>query len=637
MIESWFSRVSNRPSRPSVCSTHRRSRLSVEALEDRMLMNNRFVVPGMVNNVTTFASLHDALTAPGLNAGDIIQIEPNSSPGQLVDADVPAVRNLTIQGDPAFGVQSIPYLTVGDEVEIGPAQQGFTLKNVQVDVQTGDFYFTADGTITGSRIKNDYDNTPIYLRGTNAAVISNSYVENANPQDQYDLLKVEPANGSHNRITDNTFVALTGTEFSLVHYSGGTGTTDVVAHNAFIGNTGDSPLLNIYGTRGLTVESNTFTDYYQNGPAAIGAFAAQNLQILDNAISVPNIGDSTGEGIFVGAGNQSEPTSIVIANNHIHSGGKGWGIEFVAGLPGYSFVARVEGNDLQGNYVGVEIEKGQGGSVAGIDLGLGPQNGLGTNDFRGDFPLAIDVAAFAAAGPIGAFMNIFGVADPSTVINDHNNDPTLASVVSSDPLTINAAYVETLYLDLLHRTGNLSDPKDAGGWVIKLGQGLPAAAVASLVARSPEALGVAVDGFYHRYLGRDADQVGRANFVSYLENGGTLEGVSRAMLASPEYQSRFPTDSSYVQSLYQNLLNRTGSSAEVNSWLSQLPQLGRAGVAPGFLSSPEFRTDEANNDYTWFLHRTGSSADVNSWVSSGKDLLTIDSLFAASLEFQSNG
>src|SRR5262249_55530549 len=152
---------------------------------ERMLLNNRFVVPGMVNNVNTFATLQAALNTPGLNAGDVIQIEPNSSPGTLVS--VPAVKNLTIQGDPAADVQSIPFF-VASSVSIGSAQQGLTLKNVQVDIQNGPLTFTADGTIKGCRIKNDFAGTAIYLNGTSAAVISDSYIENDNPLSQDSFL-----------------------------------------------------------------------------------------------------------------------------------------------------------------------------------------------------------------------------------------------------------------------------------------------------------------------------------------------------------------------------------------------------------------------------------------------------------------
>jgi hypothetical protein len=610
-----------------------------------MLMNYRFVVPAIGDNVTTFGTLHDALATPGLNAGDVIQIEPGSSPGPINNTDVPFVQNLTIQGDPAFDVQSIPFFSVASFVNIGSARQGFTLKNVEVDIQNGTLQFNADGTITGCRIKNDFAGIAVALQGTSAAVISDCYVENANPQNQSNsLVTVQPAGGSHNRITDNQFVALVGTNIVLLNYSGGAGITDVVARNSFIGNTGPSPLFVVQNnTQGLTLQGNAFTEIDSTGTAVEVHPTVQNLQILDNVISVPN-GGFFSDGILVDAGNPIAPSSMIIANNHIHTGGKGSGIEFTAGVPGFSFVAKVEDNDLTGNGTGVQIDAGLGGSVAGIDLGGGSQGSLGANDFRGDadgklfsVTSAIYVGAHSAAGPIRAQMNIFGVADPTTVIFDHNNDPTLAAVVSTSSLTGDAAYVETLYLDFLHRTGDLSNPNDAGGWATLLSQGTPAGTVATAIAHSPEALGVDVDGLYHRFLGRDADPAGRAAFVAFLQNGGTLEAVSRMMLASPEYQSHFPTDSSFVQSLYQNLLHRTGSNAEVAQWLALLPQLGRGGVAQAFLSSPEFRAAEVNDDYTQLLHRTPAAAEVNAWVGSGLDLLTIDTVFAGSPEFQMNG
>jgi hypothetical protein len=604
----------------------------VEALEERMLMNNRFVVPGMIDDATRFSSLQAALDSPGLNAGDVIQIEPGSSPGHILNTDLPDVRNLTIRGDPAYSVQSIPYFFLDSAVVIGSTQQGFTLKNVELDTQGGTLQFDTDGTITGCRIQNDFAGTAIDLNGTSAAVITGSYFENANPMsNSSSLVTVEPAPASSNRITDNQFVAYTGTNITLLNYYGGTGTTDEVAHNSFVGDTGNQgALFDVQSTQGLAVQSNTFEDDSNGRAIQIGP-PVQDLQVVDNVISLP-IG---GTGIaFFNPGIQTTSSSIVIANNHISTAGHGTGIDYVENNQKSTLVAKVEGNDLQGNQIGVGIYSA--GVVAGFDLGGGPQGSMGANDFRGD-PTAIYTSAFTAGGPIDAHMNVFGVDDPTTVIYDQHDNPALAAVIWSNRLGGNAAFVETLYLDFLHRTGDVNNPGDAGHWVTLLGQGAPAAAVVSDIARSPEGLGVAVDGLYHRFLSRDADAVGRANFVAYLQGGGTLEGVGRLMLASSEYQSRFPTDSSYVQSLYQNLLHRTGSTAEVNGWVAQLPQLGRAGLAQDSLLSQEYRADEVNDDYTHLLHRTPSTAEVNSWVSSGKDLLSIDTLFAASQEFQMEG
>src|SRR5262249_35500731 len=87
-----------------------RSSPTLEHLEDRTLLNNRFIVPVgvLADNVATFDSLRAALTAPGLNGGDIVQLQPGSAPGNIANADIPNLTNLTIQGDPAVSAAEIP-------------------------------------------------------------------------------------------------------------------------------------------------------------------------------------------------------------------------------------------------------------------------------------------------------------------------------------------------------------------------------------------------------------------------------------------------------------------------------------------------------------------------------------------------
>ena len=86
-----------------------------------------------------------------------------------------------------------------------------------------------------------------------------------------------------------------------------------------------------------------------------------------------------------------------------------------------------------------------------------------------------------------------------------------------------------------------------------------------------------------------------------------------------------------------NLLHRAGSNDEVNGWVAALPTLGRSGVAQAFLSSQEYRDWEVGDDYTTLLQRAPSSDEVNGWAGTGLDILTLDVLFAASGEFQTNG
>jgi hypothetical protein len=199
------SRSWKKPSRPGRPTTHRKVRLEIESLEERMLMNNRLVVPGTVDNVTKFGSLKAALTTPGLKAGDVIQIEPGSSPGHIAHADIPLLQNLTIQGDPMADVQSIPYFYLDDLVTIVATQQGLTLKHVEFDILNASILLNANATIADCRIKDDFAGTALDLQGTTAAVISDSYIVSANSASQSnELVTVDAPSGSHNRITNNS-------------------------------------------------------------------------------------------------------------------------------------------------------------------------------------------------------------------------------------------------------------------------------------------------------------------------------------------------------------------------------------------------------------------------------------------------
>jgi hypothetical protein len=637
MSAFWFSGSKKRHARSARPTKRPNARLEVEALETRLVMNTYFVVPGAANNTTTFASLHDALTMPALQNGDVIQIEPGATPGHIQDSDIKNVQNLTIQGDSTADVQAIPQFFTDSPVFITSMRQGFTLKHLQLKTVQGSVVFEANGTITDCRVQVGFAGDGVDLEGTTAAVISDSIFEITNSQNtSASLVSVTPGNGSHNTITDNQFIALTGTNIGLMDYGDAVNSADVVAHNTFLGSTGAQPLLHIHNVQGLTVQSNTFTDGSDNGIGIQVDPMVQNLKIVDNVVSVAST--TFGIGIFVKDTQQTGSSSMVIADNHVSTAGHGVGLQFNGEKPGVTFVAKVENNDLHGNGNGVFIDIGLGGSVAGIDLGGGAQGSKGANDFRGD-PGAIFCFAHNGAGTIQAQMNIFGVADPTTVIHDHANDATLASVVATNPLTGNAAFVETLFLDFLHRTGDLSSQGDAGGWVTQLGQGLSPGDAASLIARSLESAAVQVNSLYHRFLGREADPAGLTAFMNFVHAGGTLEAVEQSILAGPEFQLHTLSDSDYVIALYQDLLHRPASPAEVNNWLAALPQMGRAGVAQAVTLSPEFRTNEVNDDYAQLLHRMQppAPAEANNWVGSGLDILTMDAFFAGSLEFQLNG
>src|SRR5262249_53189988 len=135
-------------------------------------------------------------------------------------------------------------------------------------------------------------------------------------------------------------------------------------------------------------------------------------------------------------------------------------------------------------------------------------------------------------------------------------------------------FVQDLYHDFMGRNGA---PAEWNGWLSLLPT-LGQAGVAYGISHSPEALTHAVDGFYFQFLGRQAAGGEEMGWVNSLENGATEEQVIAGLLSSPEFAARANpligganADANYVQALYELLLNRPGSPAEVNAWLGALP------------------------------------------------------------------
>ncbi|MBV8076430.1 MAG: DUF4214 domain-containing protein, partial [Planctomycetaceae bacterium] len=70
-----------------------------------------------------------------------------------------------------------------------------------------------------------------------------------------------------------------------------------------------------------------------------------------------------------------------------------------------------------------------------------------------------------------------------------------------------------------------------------------------------------------------------------------------------------------VESLYENLLGRTGDSAGTAFWTTNLGAgTNRATVAADFIGSTESDTRVIDGDYTAFLARVGETSEVNSWL-----------------------
>jgi hypothetical protein len=626
------------------CRLERRVRPHLEALEDRTLLNNRFVLPYSVpvDNATTFRSLEAALTTAGLNPGDVIEIEPGSSPGNIVNADLPAVTNLTIQGNPEVSLLETPSFVVNDAITIVSGQDGFALRNVNVILQGGGLTFDVNGTIVTSTITNNFAGTAVTLNGTTAAAITNSQIVAYNGVASGQVIQVTTASKSNNFISGNTIAGTGTTAYNLLSYVGANPVSDDVANNVFDGNNQSTAPLVVIGTgiNGLGIHSNSFNDSTGGQTGLVISANDKNIVVVGNGFGVR--GGLGTHGVEV-SGGSSGVTSATFALNRFNTG-NGIGLVITPGGSGSTLNVKVEASDFSNNRIGVEVLAGSGGSVAGIDLGGGSQGSLGGINFRGFTSAAtttsgaIVTSAAAAAGVISAQKNIFSVPDPETVIFDFNDNSALADVDPTGNLTGNAAYVQTLYIKFLHRVGDTSNPTDAGFWVNLLNNNVSSFTVANAIVRSPESLAALVNELYRRYLNRAADPAGKAAFVQLLENGGTLEQVSDSLLSSAEYNTLYGSNGSYVLSLYFNLLRRMPSPSELTGFMAAIPILGRPAVANVFLHSPEYRTIIITGYYTTLLNRGNPTpTEVATWANSSFDLLSIQVVFAASPEFQTNG
>jgi streptogramin lyase len=203
----------------------------------------------------------------------------------------------------------------------------------------------------------------------------------------------------------------------------------------------------------------------------------------------------------------------------------------------------------------------------------------------------------------------------------------------------NHAYVQTLYQDILGRTGS---PGELNGWVqLQVTGGTPA--VVNGIEHSMEARTRLVQGWYTRYLGRAAKGGEEQGWVQALMGGTSEEQVLADILGSAEFAAHAATlvssgtaNERFIQGLYMLLLNRSASSSEVQNAVSQLSSLGPTGVATAFLGSSEYRRDAVMAYYNSLLHRNADPAGFNFWVGTSLSLLNIREGIEASLELFNN-
>jgi hypothetical protein len=149
-----------------------------------------------------------------------------------------------------------------------------------------------------------------------------------------------------------------------------------------------------------------------------------------------------------------------------------------------------------------------------------------------------------------------------------------------------SSYVTGLYTTLLHRTPSQAE---AAGWIAEINSGTAPRVVTEAFTTSPEYLTNLVVTDYKTILGRTPSPQEAAGWVTALQHGLTDLQLVSSFLASPEFfQKAGGTNSAWLNSVYQIVLNRPVDPSGQATWLQALANgASLQAVAFSIETSPE--------------------------------------------------
>ena len=174
--------------------------------------------------------------------------------------------------------------------------------------------------------------------------------------------------------------------------------------------------------------------------------------------------------------------------------------------------------------------------------------------------------------------------------------------------------VKALYQDLLLRP---VDPAGLQAWSAMLAGGASQTALVASLTRSREYVQLRVRQAYKDVLGRAPDAGGLAAWSREILAGRIpVDDVQRRFYASPEFVNRSGgTAKGYVAGLYQTILGRAASQADVDALAPKVgDQAGRTKVTDSIWFSMEAAKYRAGKYYLLFLKRTADPAGQTGWA-----------------------
>lgn len=190
--------------------------------------------------------------------------------------------------------------------------------------------------------------------------------------------------------------------------------------------------------------------------------------------------------------------------------------------------------------------------------------------------------------------------------------PRLIASLSGVQPAVNSV-VNALYWDFLAR---LPGQNDVRFWNSQFAQGAGLGGVSAGFVNSDEYRLIRIDAAYQTILGRGSDSIGRLDWLHWMQQGKiTTDDIETSFYASQEYFLQHgATNTKFVQSLYQTLLHREGSTADYAFWVNLVQTYGRAWVIAQFWDSTETITERVSLMYARYLGRTPDPEGLKSWV-----------------------
>ena len=288
-----------------------------------------------------------------------------------------------------------------------------------------------------------------------------------------------------------------------------------------------------------------------------------------------------------------------------------------------------------------QVGSGEGtiiSSPAGIDCGSAC-----SAEFDAGIEVVLEARAAAQSEFLGWAGNCSGTNTCSLVM-DQARSVSARFDSSSGGIQDNRFFVEQQYRDFLGRKG------DEGGiefWVQELESGrVTRAGLVEDFFLSPEfQSGVApVARLYFAYFNRIPDYAGLQFWVGELQGGRSLNDMSQAFAASPEFVATYGDldDGEFVDLVYWNVLGRAPEPEGRAFWLSQLAAgMSRGAMMVEFSESAEYQALSFNEVqvtmmYVSMLRRAPDQAGFDYWVAelaAGRSILGLIDGFLASPEY----